>query len=417
MGATFKVFEHKRLTIHDKVDGMALSKTQLNKLYDFNDKNDNKYFTGIRDGIKFKEYVGVIQIGDITIEILPKADRNENSDEESTNKWRKVLLKMLGYCNKINLETVSDANLSKRTNSLLDLYFERFINELEKLLHLGLIKKYRSESGNVTALKGQLQFAKHIQQNIVHKERFFTKHQVYDREHLVNQVLLRALIILSKVVRNPNLIDKTKRLLLNFPEIKEIQINSSHFDKIKLNRKSWGYQEALQIAKMIILNYSPDLKGGNENMIALLFDMNTLWEEYVYRMLLRVKQTTLRIQAQGVDHFWNNKMIRPDIVIEEIETKRNFIIDTKWKVIDNNQPSDDDLKQMYSYNQYWSAAKSILLYPNVNNIDSHFGVFHKGINGITLCKLGYIDVTLGDQLDLDIGTKILKKFEEKFDNM
>ena len=29
-------------------------------LFEFNDTNNNNYFTGIRDGVRFKNYVGVI---------------------------------------------------------------------------------------------------------------------------------------------------------------------------------------------------------------------------------------------------------------------------------------------------------------------------------------------------------------------
>ena len=43
----------------------------------------------------------------------------------------------------------------------------------------------------------------------------------------------------------------------------------------------------------------------------------------------------------------------------------NFILDTKWKVLKSKSPSDNDLKQMYVYNHYFNAQKSMLLYPKV----------------------------------------------------
>lgn len=402
MPAILQVFEHQKLTIHN-----GLSISLLDRLYQFNDQNENKYFTGIRDGVKFTEYVGVIQIGGQTIEILPKADKNPNGDIAT---WHNALLKMLGVCRKINLETVSDTQLKRRHFSILELYFERFVDEVGFLLHKGLIKKYRLKCDNVLALKGQLQFAKHLQKNLVHKEQFYTKHQTYDAEHLINQVLLKALNILSKMVNSPFLISKVKSLQLNFPEIKEITITKSHFDRIVLNRKSKDYEEALQIAKMIILNYSPDLKGGDENMIALLFNMNDLWEEYIYRMLLRCNQSEFIIEPQRNKKFWENKTIRPDLVLTKRETDEVFIIDTKWKVIDNQKPSDDDLKQIYSYNQYWDASHSILLYPMVENgFEETWGKYHIGIKGESYCKLGFISIIKDKHLDLYIGEKILEK--------
>jgi 5-methylcytosine-specific restriction enzyme subunit McrC len=36
-----------------------------------------------------------------------------------------------------------------------------------------------------------------------------------------------------------------------------------------------------------------------------------------------------------------------------------MIIDTKWKIPENNKPTDSDLKQMYIYNEYWKSRNAI----------------------------------------------------------
>jgi 5-methylcytosine-specific restriction enzyme subunit McrC len=412
MPRLIQIFEHERLTLLPNERGENLFRPELEKLYQFNDANDNEYFTGIRDGVKFTKYVGVIQIGGLTIEILPKADKKSHLDKESYTKWRDALLNMLAICRKIKVDSVSEASLNKRYYSLLELYFELFLDEVIILLRNGLIKKYHYQSSNTTALKGCILFNKNIQQNLIHQERFYTTHQVYDYEHTVNQILLRALNILSKIVTNGNIKDRIARIRLDFPEIKEIEITKTHFDNIKESRKTLAYNEALQIAKMIILNYSPDIKNGQENMLALLFDMNKLWEEYVFRMLQRNKPSNIDVSFQNSQVFWESKTIRPDIIVskKEGEKTETFVIDTKWKVIDYRSPSDDDLKQMYAYNQYWEAEKSMLLYPMVEEFPEKYGTFHKGMLVENKCKLGFINV-LDDQdkLDLSIGSKIYDK--------
>ncbi len=162
----------------------------------------------------------------------------------------------------------------------------------------------------------------------------------------------------------------------------------------------------------MLLNYSPEIKGGSENMIALLFDMNTLWEEYIYRMLIKTNQSEYEIHAQSKDNFWETKTIRPDIVLNcKICKKPMFIIDTKWKVIKNTQPSDDDLKQMYAYNQYWNVNKSMLLYPLVDSVNEKFGKYHKGNQGNSYCKLGFVNVLKEGKLNQDIGNEILLKLK------
>ena len=410
-----RVFEFEKLTLHPDALGRCIVKPQLDKLYEFNDKHGNKYFTGIRDGIRFKNFVGVIQVGGLSIEILPKADRkvNKESFETEAMDWQKALLRMLALTRRIKVNASSEASLKKRHNSLLDLYFELYLNEVELLLRNGLVKKYIAREGNLKKLKGRIDFPHQLRKNIVHKERFYTHHQVYDQDHLINQILLRGLVILESIV-NGKLRDKVARLCLHFPEITDNPITEKDFTNLKLSRKTTNYQDALSMAKMIILNYSPDIQGGDQQMLALMFDMNKLWEEYVYRMLLRVKQSEWSVSYQNSKYFWEKKTIRPDLVITDRESKKvRYIIDTKWKVIKANDPSDDDLKQMYAYNMYWGNERSMLLYPGSNQEKESFGEFHIGRVEPNECKVGFVNVLSDDgSLDYGIGDKIMGKFME-----
>lgn len=399
MSRLIQVFEHERLTLHPNNWGEKLTVSELEKLYAFNDKNNNIYFTGIRDGVKFKNYVGVIQIGGLTLEILPKADKYSDTSAEGhkkeTRNWHNALLRMLAICRHVRVDAVSEASLEKRHHSILDLYFELFLDEVENLLHRGLIKKYRKSAGNLTVLKGALNFSKNIQQNLIHQERFYTRHQVYDQDHLINQILFRALVILNQITTSPFIRDRLARVQLDFPEVNQVNIQAHHFNQLTENRKSIHYNEAIKIAKMIILNYSPDIKSGYENMLALLFDMNKLWEEYIYRMLMKNKTDTTSISFQNSQTFWQTttfkKTIRPDLVVTTGEG--TFIVDTKWKVIDASKPDDEDLKQIFAYNLYWKSYHSILLYPTTAlKSNSVRGRYHKGHDQEHGCTLAFVDV-------------------------
>ena len=206
---------------------------------------------------------------------------------------------------------------------------------------------------------------------------------------MLNQILYKGLLILKSFVSN-SLKDKLNRLLLEFQEIENVNICNKHFDKIIIDRKNNDYQKAINIAKIIILNYSPSLNYGNENLLTILFNMNALWEEYIFRILQKHKTDEMEVSFQNSDWFWENKRIRPDIVLKTKD--ETFVIDTKWKIIEANSPSDDDLKQMFVYNLHWKAEKSLLLYPKNNQNDSEFGTFHYENIG-KKCKLGFVDIT------------------------
>lgn len=384
-----QVFEYQKL----RVGEYSFKKKHFDAMVKFNEQNDNKYFKPIYNGIQFGSYVGVIQISGLTIEILPKADNSNNTDL-----WQNVLLHMLKVCKQIQVDTVSETQLKKRYNSILEAYFELYLQELEQLVKKGLIKQYKRQQSNQLALKGKMLFSKNIQKNIVHKERFYCEHQVYNKDHLTHQILRQGLQVLDGL-NTYNLKDKIKRLQFDFEGVKQTKITAIHFKKIKFNRKSQPYAKALDIAKMLILNYSPNINSGNDNMLTLLFDMNKLWEEYIFRILYKHKPQGYRVSYQNSDTFWEHKKIRPDIVITNLEDE-NFVIDTKWKIVESNNPSDNDLKQMFVYNLHWESSKSMLLYPQINQRDSEFGSYkYEHIKeDSNQCKLGFVNVLEGGNI-------------------
>ena len=416
-----QVFEFQKLRYGDDSN---YKKHHFDAMVQFNEKNKNQYFTVIHKGVQFNSYVGVIQIGGLTIEILPKADNNEKPDE---NLWQGVLLNMLRVCRQIDVDNVSETTLKKRYNSILDVYFEMYLNEIENIIKRGLIKKYRRVQSNQLALRGKIVFTKNIQQNLVHKERFYCEHQIYDQDHLIHQILFKALKILDNLLNN-GLKDKLNRVLFEFLDFKDVNITSKHFEKLNINRKANPYRKALDIAKMLILNYSPNLTSGKDNMLTLLFDMNVLWEEYIFRILLKHRRKNISVSFQNKKDFWSStnrtKTIRPDIVIADSNTSPSttYVLDTKWKIRDTYNPDDNDLKQMFTYNLYWNAEKSLLLFPKINQDDSNFGWFHfkplrteenKIFDVDNKCKLGFIDIVSDNKL-VDshiIAENIYSKFE------
>jgi 5-methylcytosine-specific restriction enzyme subunit McrC len=219
-------------------------------------------------------------------------------------------------------------------------------------------------------MKGQLLFSQNISHNLIHQERLYVRYAEYNRNNIFNQILYKTLCLITVVSRNASVTDKANRLLLDFPEMPDCKVTFSTFDKLVFDRKTERYKEALLISKMLLLNYRPDITGGAESVIAIMFDMNQLWEEFVYRRLVKSAGDGVQISRQNRRKFWYNtkddfhKDIRPDIVITK--NGKTFIFDTKWKIINDNRPGDDDLKQMFVYNLLWDAEKSFLLYPGTH---------------------------------------------------
>jgi len=364
MNRVIQKFEYESLYVGEA----GFRQLHFDALVAYNDKNDNQLFSVGNKKIVFKSYVGVLYVEGLTIEILPKGDRYTYTKSDK-NKWQRALINLLSECKKINLKSVKTAQLSLKYHSLLEFYLNHFLNEVEEILRHGYMRKYGEHSGQKKSLKGALHFPTHISTNYIHKERFFTNHQVYDYNHPLNQILKTALNVLLKMNISSTLIGKAQNLDFKMEKVDFIHPSSIKKHSLIFDRRVYHYENAIQLALMIIKEYSPTLRTGQNDVVAFLFNMNDLFEEFIYRRLRKEEYKygaiSLRVTDQVSKKFWENKRIRPDIILsfKEGKHKKNIIIDTKWKLLEESVPSDPDLKQMFVYNLYFTSDKSILLYP------------------------------------------------------
>lgn len=369
MNNVIQKFEYESLYVGEN----GFKKSHFDALTAYNDKHNSQFFTVGNKKVVFKSYVGVIYVAGITIEILPKGDRY-TSTEKQKKKWQNALVNLLSECKKINLKSIQSAKLNLQNLSLLEFYLNHFLNEVDDILRHGYMRRYGKHSGQKKSLKGALHFPKHIASNYIHKERFYTNHQVFDYNHPLNQILKTALNVLLRMNISSSLAGKAQNLDLRMEGVDFIHPNKINKNTLHFDRRVSHYENAIQLALMIIKEYSPTLQYGQSNVIAFLFNMNDLFEEFIYRRLrkeeYKYNNISLSISDQVSKKFWAHKTIRPDILMsfKQEEQIKNLIIDTKWKLMDGPVPSDADLKQMFVYNLYFSSDRSILLYPN-NGLD------------------------------------------------
>ena len=174
---TISIFEHQSLRIGEK--GFTSTHRQvLDRFLGNNDETTFPYYTLVHNGVKFRQYVGVLCVNDLTIEVLPKTDRDNDNDHTL---WRERLLFMLSKVYKLDVKSPSEASQKASTNSpILDIFIKRFLDEIDSLLNRGLVKCYHKDEGNRKALKGKLLCGEHLRHNYIHKERFYVRYTTYD---------------------------------------------------------------------------------------------------------------------------------------------------------------------------------------------------------------------------------------------
>ena len=179
-----------------------------------------------------------------------------------------------------------------------------------------------------------------------------------------------------------------------------VHATDSLFNKIRLNRKTQGYSAALMISRLILLNYHPDVQQGQNHVLAIMFDMNTLWERFIYQSLLRYKSDDDEISAQTIKSFWQpsegpETTIIPDILV--VKNKTRAVLDTKWKDLNDANPSADDLRQLYVYHHYYNADKVALIYPG--SFSKQDGIYYDDSGNLSSQECAVLFISPSDDVD------------------
>ena len=328
--------------------------------------------------IKFINYVGIIKVNNLIIEILPKISLSNDIIKD-----REILMFMLSKCNKLSVDIKELLNSNILKNSLLDILAKVFSKKLLNELQKGLYREYVSKEEALSMIKGKILISKSIKENIINKNKMNCKYDEFTEDNLFNAILKRAINVILFSIKNDD-VKKELNIINNiFNDVSDIYVPNNIILNYKLNRMNNRFLECFTLAKLILLNSSMDKSLGKENGFSILFEMNYLYEEYVGVLLKEVfNDTNININTQEKSRYllWNtlkerNEIaLKPDIVIYK-DNKPKIIIDTKWKsaTIDGKEVyTQGDIYQMYAYiTTYEECQQCILLYPKINENIKH----------------------------------------------
>ena len=314
--------------------------------------------------LQAQNYVGVIQTKDgTTIEILPKIKN------ATTEKSKEILIKMLKTLKNSPFKNLSVANLKSSKIPLFEIFISMFLEELTVLVRNGIKSDYISKEENLKFLKGKLKISEQIKYNTIHKERFFVQYEEFISNRVENRLIKTTLQFLynkSKLNKNQQ---RIREFLFVFDEIEISHNIKTDFSKIKLNRQMKDYEQVLLWCKTFLFENSFSPYKGNDIAFALLFDMNLLFESFVYSYLKK-SSNFQDIKSQDRTHHlaYENGIgrfrLKPDIVING----GKIIADTKWKILSEDKAYNgvlqDDMYQLYAYGtKYDNCEKIYLIYP------------------------------------------------------
>lgn len=403
---TVQVFEHSTVRVGEPMrtaDGgeHALGARHHQALAAFADATSDRYLSCGRSTVRFGSHVGLLQIGDLGIEILPKADRTESGGH---GRWHAALVRMLRVVGDLGLEAPDEARLRLDPGRLFDLFIARFLDECDRLVHEGLAKGYRTVEENRTAFRGRLLVPQHVRQNAVNAARFYVASPVYDHRRVENLALHEALHIVEALPLPSFTRARARGLRLAFPDLPRWRPDALALRRLRLGRNTARYRDALRLADLILFHLAPNVRQGDTPLLALLFDMNALWERYVATLARRLRLPGVTVRTQDSKRFWaaesGTRTLRPDITLRDSDTGEVLlVVDTKWKVPTAGRVSSSDLKQMFCYHELFDCERSMVLYPATTGA-SRVAEEGRYMDRSHRCAIGFLDIDGDPRVDL-----------------
>lgn len=374
MAEILSIIEHEYIPIVEcREPGVRALDSRHVSLLSKLDTLPDKAFSWGHKSIKWSQYCGLVQLGNLTLEILPKI----HGKEANPGACRESLIQMLRKAGLLKIHKPGSADINLQKHTLLDIFIHDFCQQLSQQLVQGALRQYISREENLGVLRGKLLTHMQFRHNLAHKERLFCQYDELSEDIFINQAIKFTLRLLLPRTRSPQVKNEVTQLLFAFDEVTDKQIEAKAIDQLSLNRNEKRYEEILRLCSIFIQALNPGTGAGDQRVFSLMFDMNQLFESWVASMLKPLAfKYGWRLKEQGPKRYMAYRadidrhvfQMKPDISFIDGSGKTVLIADAKWKLLTPEEAklgvSQADLYQMQAYGNRYHCRLLSLIYPH-----------------------------------------------------
>ncbi len=324
------------------------------------------------------QWVGVIQIPGLQLEILPKTDDEDPREgvDGYVDSTRRNLMTMLmgGGLGTVRSRGLADLSLKRGTihDRLVDAFLDRALEELER----GLDRHYAFEEANLQVLRGKLLIAQQVTRNAAQKHRFYCRHDALTVATPISSRLKQCCRVLGERPLPESVLTKVRDVLGILDDVPEVAFRRGEPEPV-FNRQNERFQDVYAFACMVLEGQAADARGGGVETFTLLFDMDKVFERFIAafvqaEVIPQLDGAVARLQGKGdIRPLFRDPQakggvlnLKPDLLLEC--GGKTLVLDTKWKRLSENKaarPKDSDLYQLYAYLHRYDCDRATLLYP------------------------------------------------------
>jgi 5-methylcytosine-specific restriction enzyme subunit McrC len=332
--------------------------------------------------IQATQYVGLIRLGDRTIQILPKMHRAGVPTQDAERAATRNLLHLLAYTLRVPIYEQTVTPLLRQDTDwfevLTGLFTHHLIDEWQRGAHRG----YQTIDADLPMLKGQWRIAEQIRRPAT-AHRFAVTYDEFTADNRLNRIFRYVVERLAARTRHAG---NARRLGLLRQMMDEITllpaVTAADAAPSLITRLNARYAPLLNLARLFLAQEAPQLAADRLDAFAFVFDMNRLFEDFIAEFIRRHRAAILPPAWQGCDllvqtsdaarHLATREggqevfRLLPDLAFR-LDGAFPLLLDTKYKRLDSKDTklgvSQTDFYQMYSYAQRYACPHVLLLNP------------------------------------------------------
>lgn len=350
-----------------------------------------------RNALRAQQVVGIIVADKCALEILPKIDLSSGDDEAQEGLIRRKLVHMLAVAMDLDIDGGAITELGWQRDNLLEILIRLFSTKLVDALRQGMPRQYVEHEEDVPRMRGRLDVGRQFAQLAMNPVMLACRFDELSADITINQIMKAAI---NRLRRISNSTDNQRRLAeldFHYADIAAVPAHALRWDRVSLDRTNARWKELLALARLLLGERFQTTSMGETSGFSLLFEMNTLFEEYIGRMMRRaLSGTGLSVHLQGgrlycleaIEDGRRSFQTKPDILVKR-GREIVHIVDTKWKRIAariddaKRGVSQSDVYQMMAYAQIYGCRTLTLLYPHHTALRSAPGLLDRHKIGVT----------------------------------
>jgi 5-methylcytosine-specific restriction enzyme subunit McrC len=318
--------------------------------------------------------VGFIDLGDVRLEILPKAS-GVAGEEGDAGQFLLDLLSIPGVVPRLR-PAAGDVHA---TASLLEGLVRAFADDLAERLSQGVPRRYSEVAENSPVVRGRIDFCRMALRPPGNDHILPIRHAPLQFDNPLSQVILATVNRLLRVVRSVRTAAILQHCAALLDRVSRVSLTPERVRRLQLTPFESAWKPVVDFAAALASGYFPDpVSGGAIRSFSLTFSLDDLYEAVLRKLrptvlagsglalaTTRPRSPLLRSLDTGAEVL----ALKPDYLFLGAvpPAQKRLVGDAKWKRLKGESPSlgldSSDVYQLTTYMAYHGLDRGVLLFP------------------------------------------------------